>query len=357
MATSSARLPVPIAYFDLICRQFGGSREAEEALREGTGVEPGEPGREITLGQQLQLIRNVNRLQAPGWSLELGGALDAATHGPVGFAAVSAPTLADGFALVARYAHVRAPHFRFASRRDARRLELRVDERVVLPDEERVPLAETLMLSVQKLVELILGRPIHEATFGFAYPPPSYAERYATYFHGSVRFDADHTELSVPAAWLSLECPMADPVMYEASLRKLETLARRLESEEHVVARVEALIAGRAGGRLALEEVARRVHLSTRTLIRHLRRAGTTYHELLDAHLRERAEALLRDPHFGIAEVSGSLGYEDPANFGRACRRWFGVAPGQYREAALARQEREEQKATMQRRRRRRPVR
>jgi len=41
---------------------------------------------------------------------------------------------------------------------------------------------------------------------------------------------------------------MADPVMYEASLRKLEMLARRLESDEHIVARIEQLIAGRRDG-------------------------------------------------------------------------------------------------------------
>jgi len=64
--------------------------------------------------------------------------------------------------------------------------------------------------------------------------------------------------------------------------------------------------------------------------------------------LRESAEALLRNPHFGVAEVSESLGYEDPANFGRACRRWFGMAPGRYRRQLLATAERAEQKAPPQ---------
>ena len=46
---------------------------------------------------------------------------------------------------------------------------------------------------------------------------------------------------------------------------------------------------------------------------------------------------LLGNPDFGIAEVSHRLGYEDPANFGRACRRWFGMAAGQYRRRLLHR--------------------
>jgi len=353
MPKATSRLPVPAAYFDLICREFGGTPEAEMALRAGTGVVAQEPGNEITLGQQLGQIRNVNGLRPPGWSLEIGGVLDAATHGPVGFAAVSAPTLAESLKVIARFAHVRMPYFRFEARGDAHGFSLRVDERVELLDAERVPLIETLMLSVQKLVELILGHPMQETAFEFAYPPPSYASLYASYFHGSVRFDADQTVLAVPSAWLRLGCPMADAVMYEASMRKLEMLARRLDSDEHVVARIEELIAGRRDGRISLAEVAKRVHVSTRTLIRRLRRAGTTYHDLLDAHLLESAEALLTDPHFGIAEVSQCLGYEDAANFGRACRRWFGMAPSRYRRKLLTSADRAEPTAPSQRRRRR----
>jgi AraC-like DNA-binding protein len=40
---------------------------------------------------------------------------------------------------------------------------------------------------------------------------------------------------------------------------------------------------------------------------------------------------LLRDRELTVADVAYTLGYEDPANFGRACRRWFGMAPGAYR--------------------------
>jgi AraC-like DNA-binding protein len=336
MPTSASRLPVPGAYFDLICRQLGDSPAALAALHKDTGVAGGEPGGEITLGQQLQQIRNANRLRPPGWSLDVGSVLDAATHGPVGFAAVSAPTLAESLAVIARFAHVRAPHFRFESRRDGQWVRLHVDQRVRLDDEEIVPLTEMLFLSVQRLVELVLGRPMREAVFAFAHAPPSYAERYAEHFHGTVRFGAPDSALAVPAAWLPLACPMADAVMYERSRTTLEALARRLEGDEHVVARVEQLIAAARSPRPSLEEIASRVHASTRTLIRRLRRAGTTYHELLDGHLRESAEALLADPHVGVAEVSQSLGYGDPANFGRACRRWFGMAPGSYRRRLLA---------------------
>src|SRR5439155_12410227 len=103
------------------------------------------------------------------------------------------------------------------------------------------------------------------------------------------------------------------------------------DGDAYVAAQVEQLIAASRGSGPSLAEAAARLHLSCRTLIRRLRGAGTTYHELIDTQQRDRAETLLVNPDFDIAEIGHRLGYRDPANFGRAARRWFGMAPGRYR--------------------------
>jgi AraC-like DNA-binding protein len=319
------------AYFELALREFGGSPEKDAALREGTGVTAHVRDGEITLGQQLQQVRNLNRLEPGGWGLRLGRRFEVATHGPVGYAAVSAPTLADSLSVIARFGHVRAPYFRLRVERVDDRVALRIEEHVRLSDEERIPMVETLMLSLQRLVEAVVGTLLQRASFDFAWAAPPYAAEYRSHHPGPVRFDAPWTQLTIPADWLALTCPLADPLMYETSVRKLEALARRLEGDDHVVARVEALIEASGESAPSLAQVAKRIHLSARTIIRRLRRAGTTYHQLLDAHRRAHAETLLKNPAFGVAEVSNRLGYGDPANFGRACRRWFGMAPGHYR--------------------------
>jgi len=36
-----------------------------------------------------------------------------------------------------------------------------------------------------------------------------------------------------------------------------------------------------------------------------------------------------------VAELAYRLGYEDTANFNRACRRWFGKSPGRLRQKRL----------------------
>jgi AraC-like DNA-binding protein len=328
-------LPMPMAYFWLMLREFGGAPAEEAALLEGTGVAPGarpDPAAEGTLGQTLALVRNLAARRPPGWALTAGSAFHASTHGPVGFAAVSAPTLGAALDVMERFGWVRAPYYRVASERDARSYRLAVEERVPLGEAERIPLLEMLLLSLQALVESVRGRPVREARFELAYPAPAHAEHYREHFHGEVRFDRPETRTTLPAAWLDLPCPMADAAMFASAVAKLEAQARRLEGEDFLLARLEQALEAAGDAGLPLADAAKQLRLSRRTLNRRLAECGTSYRALLEGHLRERAWRLLADPSLGIAEVAWRLGYEDASNFGRACRRWYGMAPGKLRE-------------------------
>lgn len=80
-----------------------------------------------------------------------------------------------------------------------------------------------------------------------------------------------------------------------------------------------------------LDEVATSLHLTSRTLIRRLRRLGTSYRELTDEFLRARAQELLANDQMKIKQVAAALGFDSPANFGKAFKRWHGVSPGNFR--------------------------
>ncbi|HEY9658905.1 MAG TPA: helix-turn-helix transcriptional regulator, partial [Allocoleopsis sp.] len=71
--------------------------------------------------------------------------------------------------------------------------------------------------------------------------------------------------------------------------------------------------------------------LSVRTLQRHLGEVGLTYSKLVDRVRFNRAMALLQQPDGKLIEIASELGYTDPANFGRAFRRWAGISPREYR--------------------------
>lgn len=77
--------------------------------------------------------------------------------------------------------------------------------------------------------------------------------------------------------------------------------------------------------------VARKLHVSVRTLQRRLVAEGTTFREVTDRSRRGLAEAYLADPGVSIAEVAFLLGFSDQTSFNRAFRRWTGASPGAWR--------------------------
>ena len=277
---------MPGSYFQLMLRQCGTTRELRDAILADTGVSLEaleQPGSEVTLGQQLQQLRNVNRLFPPGVALAIGARFEPITQGPLGFGAVSAPTLGAALEVIARFCQVRSlTHWgRTVQTRDELRLVF--EERVALEVPERLSLLEIFLLSVQGMIEAVLLGPMTAGRFEISLPKPSYAARYGDYFHAEVRFGTAHTGIVIPSAWCALACPHADPAMHEASLRELEVLARRLDGANFTAAHVEQWmsVAGDAG--VAIEDVAHRLGLSRRTLARRLRAEGTTYQEIRDA--------------------------------------------------------------------------
>jgi AraC-like DNA-binding protein len=185
-------------------------------------------------------------------------------------------------------------------------------------------------LSFQSLVESSLGRKLDGTTVEIA-ARPAHADLYRRYFAGTVSFGAEVSALVIPAPWLDHPSPFADVDLHRVSVMKLEALAERLQGRRYTAALVEELMAsGRQGGR-SLEEVAHRLAVSTRTLIRRLKEGGRTYRDLRDGHRRTLAMELLAETSLTAAEIAYRLGYEDASNFGKACHRWFGCPPGAMR--------------------------
>ena len=73
------------------------------------------------------------------------------------------------------------------------------------------------------------------------------------------------------------------------------------------------------------------LHISARSLRRHLAAEGFTYSVLLEqARIRDAADLLVLQ-HIPIQQVAESLGYSDSSNFARDFRQWVGSSPSEYR--------------------------
>jgi AraC-like DNA-binding protein len=86
------------------------------------------------------------------------------------------------------------------------------------------------------------------------------------------------------------------------------------------------------GRRPTIEDVARDLHMSSRTLQRRLQESGSGFQRVLEEARHEMARYYLRNSVLELAEAAHLLGYEDADSFARAFRGWEGVPPTHWRE-------------------------
>jgi AraC-like DNA-binding protein len=110
-------------------------------------------------------------------------------------------------------------------------------------------------------------------------------------------------------------------------------LKQRSGGEDSFIEMVRSAIQQRLTGRRPnIDDMARHLHMSARTLQRKLQESGSTFQRVLDEARRQMARYYLGNSVLELTEAAYVLGYEDANSFGRAFRNWEGVAPRHWRE-------------------------
>lgn len=86
------------------------------------------------------------------------------------------------------------------------------------------------------------------------------------------------------------------------------------------------------GRRPSMEEIARDLHMSARTLQRRLQQAGSSYHRALEDARRQMARSYLNNTVLDLNETAYLLGYSNTNSFARAFRAWEGIPPREWQE-------------------------
>ena len=327
---------MPATYLKVLLQEARTGGLPVARLLSGTGLPRGEPilsNEPVTLADVLTVLSNYERLMGPGWHLPLASLLTAPAHGPLGFAVVTAPDIRSSVNVLLRYIGTRAPFVWLAGSVEKERFVFRFYEAADLGDQRRT-LIELAAVSLQSMLERPLGREITGATLTLDYAAPSYHDTLKQVFHADLSFSGEQKSLSFPAAWLDEPCALHDEAMHRYLVNRCEEelllSAGALPAE---IAVRQALLA-RPGVFPGLAEVAASQHVSPRTLIRRLERGNTSYQQILDDVRRTLAQDFLLNSAMTVASISWRLGYQDPSNFGRAFRRWYGMSPRQFRESA-----------------------
>jgi AraC-like DNA-binding protein len=164
--------------------------------------------------------------------------------------------------------------------------------------------------------------------------PEKFRAMYEKYFVCPVKFKAARNALVFSKA--DMETPF---LTYNAEL--LAMIAPQLEAEltqqmaetdlrEQVKGILKGLLAGQRPG---LQDVARELRMSSRTLQRRLTEDGVTFQQLTETARRELAHHYLLHSSLELNETAYLLGYEDANSFFRAFHKWEGTTPGQWKSS------------------------
>jgi AraC-like DNA-binding protein len=195
--------------------------------------------------------------------------------------------------------------------------------------------AEFTLASLVVVASQIGGQPVPARAVAFAHPPAGDAEAFRTVFGVTPRFDAPVSCLVLASSLLDRPVPAADPTLSRIVTAHAEQLlAARAPMRESVAARVRRHLAeGMADGPMTLDAIARRLHLSERSVQRRLEEEGTRFADLVDEVRRELALRYIADERLALGEVAYLLGYAEPSPFHRAFKRWTGTTPAAARRA------------------------
>jgi AraC-like DNA-binding protein len=124
----------------------------------------------------------------------------------------------------------------------------------------------------------------------------------------------------------------------DALLRILELHATRMADELPGLSSVRAAVkasvsAALQAGAPSLEQVAKQLRLSARTLQRRLAAEGATFAEVVDSTREAIAHKLLRQRELSLAEIAHLVGFSEQSAFTRAFKKWTGTTPAQFRRA------------------------
>lgn len=292
-------------------------------------------GENLSIAQHESLLLRMIDLSnnEGGLGYELGLRIGLTTHSLMAYALLSQVNLGDAIRFGIEFSQVFVPVYRG---------ELLIEDGYAVIDISMdMPIKDSLysyaydlaLASVWSGLRHLMGGAWSEAELWFNYPEPAY---YANYKNRLpvCRFDMGANQLCFPVTQLNKRIQTGDPVMAQLMTEKikLEQQAREQQSHTDIVALVRQRLACGGQGYPDLDTVSAQLFMSSRTLKRKLQQKATSFQVLLDEVRLNDATRMLTMSNRSIEDVATWMGFNEPASFTNAFRKWTGVTPSTWRE-------------------------
>ncbi len=323
---------LPARYVALLLDYLASIGVERDALLRATRIRAiDDPGAQVTLRQLEALL--VAAIRASGRTdlgFELGRRLDPTSHDLLGFAFLTSPTFGDVLRLQVTYQRLLQTAFALSLHRSADRVELVYTPAVAMSQQTMRMLEEAIVVSNHLAYRAALGDRLPPYDAWLSIERPAHAERYRELAPVRVHFADGPTgvRFALPASLVDAPLAMANPRAMRAAEERCKAMLRQVRVGRRWSDWCRTMLRESEDSRPTLEQLARIVNVSPRTLARHLDAEGSSFRELSLQVRTDRAGQMLRAGDLSVTQVAYRLGYGDVASFVRSYRNRTGRTPG-----------------------------
>lgn len=168
----------------------------------------------------------------------------------------------------------------------------------------------------------------------FTLAAPANKRPFEEAFDCPVRFGQDQNRLVLETHYFNAPFPQANRNAFEMYREQCDKmLLEASRSDDSLVSSLQHYLGMFNYEIPSVTEAASTFGMSERTLRRQLKAEGSNYQSVLDQVRYEKAQSWLQNSQVPVEDISNKLGYQEPAAFNHAFKRWSGTTPSQFRKS------------------------
>jgi AraC-like DNA-binding protein len=195
---------------------------------------------------------------------------------------------------------------------------------------------EFCMFAALRICRVLTGQNLVPQHFWISHYRSEGTSEMARFVGTKVEFGGERDEFALNIDARALPLIHSDPYLNDLLLKYCDAaVADRRGDMSQLRTRVENAISSMLPhGRVVVEDVARSLGMSERTLARKLSDEGLNFTEILQQLRRDLAVRYLDDRKLHVSKIAWLLGFHEVSAFTHAFKRWTGKTPRQMRTAA-----------------------
>lgn len=311
----------------------------QDALLNSIGIDPSSgtnPKTMVADTAYYELLERIaDQIDVTELPIRTGHSMRCDDYGALGLAFKAAPTLFGSYSRIERYARLWTSVVEYElrpvekgtlfilHRAGARRLGMRLSNEATLAS----------AVSIGRQVSPVDFTPLE---VHLRHSAPKQIIHHQRYFGCEIFFDSDFDAILISKTAMDQPNRIGDEGISQYLLGHLEgELSKLTHNRSLEELTKDAMAHSLSEGLPRMEDIAKRLGMSARSLHRRLAEEGLNFQTLTEMTRRELAEGLLSNEQYSLAEIAFLTGFSEQSSFSRAFKRWAGNTPATYRRSLL----------------------